>query len=75
MKYVLPPGTSGMGRHLHDGTGREHIKDLLTLDRHEWGTIHFYIAACFVSLIIIHIFLHWPWVKNYIKSKFSLTEK
>ena len=75
MKYVLPPGTSGRGRQLHDRTGREHIKDLLALDRHEWGAIHFYIAACFVSLIIVHIVLHWSWIKNYIKSTFSSTER
>jgi len=68
MKYILPPGTGGRGQILHDGGGREHIKDLWSMTRHEWGDVHFYLALLFVSLMVVHIILHWSWIKNYFKS-------
>jgi len=68
IKYVLPPGTGGRGRQLHPGNGREHIKQLWSMTRHEWGDIHFYLAVIFVSLMAVHLILHWNWIKNYFKS-------
>jgi len=65
IKYILPPGTSGRGQALHDGLGREYIKTLSGLSRHQWGDIHFYLAVVFVILIVIHIILHWNWIKKY----------
>mgnify|MGYP001086303376 CR=1 FL=1 len=75
MKYILPPGTSGLGRQLHGGRGREHIKDLWSMTRHEWGSIHFYLAVIFLTLMAVHLILHWKWVKAYIKSLFGLSQK
>jgi len=68
MKYILPPGTGGCGRRLFGGLGREHIKQLWSMTRHEWGSIHFYLALSFVILMVVHIILHWAWIKNYFKS-------
>ncbi len=68
MKYILPTGTSGLGRALHDGRGRADIKTLLSMDRHQWGSIHFYLAFLFIILMVLHIILHWSWIKNYFKS-------
>jgi hypothetical protein len=75
MKYILPPGTGGCGRLLSGGWGREHIKELWSMTRHEWGRIHFYLALLFVALIVVHIILHWSWIKNYLKSLFGLSRK
>ena len=66
--FILPPGTGGRGQLLHDGRGREDIKELWAMTRHEWGDIHFYLAVLFVSLMIVHIVLHWKWIKHYFKS-------
>ena len=55
--YRLPPGTGGR----HSG---EPALTLLGLGRHDWGDIHFYIAVALVLLVVIHIALHWKWVKN-----------
>ena len=69
MRYILPPGTGGLGRELHGGSGRGiNIKELWSMTRHEWGSIHFYLAAIFVVLMIIHIILHWKWITYYMKS-------
>ena len=75
IKYILPPGTGGLGRRLHDGTGREHIKNLWSMSRHQWGDIHFYLAVVFVVLIVLHIILHWSWIKNYLMSLFGYRKK
>ncbi len=55
--YRLPPGTGGRG-------SGEPALTLLGLGRHDWGDIHFYIAIALVLLVIIHVALHWKWVKN-----------
>ncbi|MHC4365161.1 MAG: DUF4405 domain-containing protein, partial [Planctomycetota bacterium] len=44
MKYILPPGTGGRGRQLSGGRGTEHIMDLWSMTRHQWGDVHFYLA-------------------------------
>ena len=75
MKYILPAGTGGLGRLLHGGRGREHIKELWSMTRHEWGSIHFYLALVFVILMVVHIILHWGWIKNYFKSFLGFSRK
>ena len=71
MKYILPPGTGGTGRSLHDGAGRGvQIQELWSMTRHEWGNIHFYLAVAFAALMILHIILHWSWIKCYVRSSF-----
>ena len=64
IRYILPPGTGGLGRHLHGGFGREAVKTLWSMTRHQWGDIHFYFATAFIILMLLHIFLHWTWIKN-----------
>jgi hypothetical protein len=72
MKYILPPGTGGVGRNLHGGSGSGvQAQELWSMTRHEWGSIHFYLAVVFVVLMIIHIVLHWTWIKCYVKSVVS----
>jgi len=49
VRYVLPPGS---GRYT----------TLWALDRHEWGSIHFWIAIAFLAVLVLHLFLHWRWI-------------
>jgi hypothetical protein len=49
VRYTLPPGSG-------------HFKTLWGMDRHEWGTIHFWIAAVLVAAMAFHLFLHWRWI-------------
>lgn len=72
MRYILPPGTGGLGRELHGGSGQGiHVKELWSMTRHEWSNIHFYLAVIFVILMIVHIILHWKWITYYVKSVVS----
>jgi len=45
------------------------------MSRHEWGTIHFYLALLFVFLMIVHIILHWDWIKSYFKTLFGFSRE
>jgi hypothetical protein len=74
MRYILPPDTGGLGRTLHGGSGRGvQAQELWSMTRHEWGSIHFYLAVVFVVLMVIHVILHWAWIKCYVKSVVSQT--
>jgi len=72
IKYILPPGSGGgYGRGFRGGRGEaaaEQIREFLSLGRHDWGDVHFYLAVVFTALMIIHIVLHWAWIKCYLKS-------
>ena len=56
MRYVLPPGS-----------GR--FTTVWGLDRHEWGSIHFWIAIGLLAALALHLFLHWRWIVYTIKGR------
>lgn len=75
IRQVLPPGSGGLGRLLHDGRGREQIRTLWSLSRHEWGTVHYYLAVLFLFLVLAHLVLHWNWIKCYFLSVTASPQK
>jgi hypothetical protein len=76
MKWVLPPGSGGGGGGRGygfrggrgPGPGAGQAQQLLGLGRHDWGEVHFILALLFVLLILVHIVLHWTWIKTCAKS-------
>ena len=54
MKYIMPPG-----RVLREKYGSNPVLTWLGWDRHDWGDIHFYLALAFLTLLVLHIILHW----------------
>ena len=73
MKWVLPPGSGGgRGYGFRGGRGpgpsAGQVKQLLGLGRHDWGDVHFILALLFVFLVLVHIVLHWSWIKTCAKS-------
>lgn len=58
LKFYLPPRS-----------GR--TKDLIGMNRHEWGDIHFIIAVTFLTLIIVHLLLHKKWIGHWWSKLFS----
>jgi len=51
MRYVLPPRS---GRFI----------EILGMNRHEWGDIHFYISFVFLLILSLHLLLHWHFIIN-----------
>ncbi|MBN1505533.1 MAG: DUF4405 domain-containing protein [Sedimentisphaerales bacterium] len=69
MRWVLPPGSGGgQGHGYRGGRGAGEVRQLLGLGRHDWGDIHFVLAMIFVLLILVHLVLHWTWIKTCAKS-------
>jgi hypothetical protein len=65
LKVVLPPGSGGgHGRGFRGGRGPDDVKELLGLGRHDWGDVHFVVATLFVLLVLIHLVLHWAWIRS-----------
>lgn len=58
MRFVLPPGSG-------------HFKALWGMDRHEWGDVHFWIAVTLLSILVVHLFLHWRWIVSVIQGRSS----
>jgi hypothetical protein len=56
MRYVLPPGSG-------------HFSTVWGLDRHEWGSIHFWVAVGFLSVLALHLFLHWRWIVTVLRGR------
>ena len=54
MKYVLVPGRKAMAQY-----GRPVELTFLGWDRHDWGDLHSYLAFALLSLLAIHLILHW----------------
>ncbi|MDH4238329.1 MAG: DUF4405 domain-containing protein [Phycisphaerae bacterium] len=75
IRYILPPGSGGLGHGFRGGRETGQIKELWSMTRHEWGYIHFCLALLFVSLMVLHIVLHWGWIKSYFKSLLSIGRK
>jgi hypothetical protein len=56
MRYVLPPG-SGRGAFVWG------------LDRHDWGAVHFWIAAAFLAVLAFHLVLHGRWILSVLQGR------
>lgn len=57
LKYVVLEGRETRLKY-----GLQTNLEFLGLDRHEWGTIHFIISLVLLSLLILHIILHWSMI-------------
>ena len=69
MKYVLPHGArGGYGRGFRGGRGPGEVSELLGLGRPDWGDIHFVLSVLFFFLMLVHLVLHWNWIRTCGKS-------
>jgi hypothetical protein len=57
MKFVLIPGRERWVKY-----GRHVELYLFGMDRHEWGTIHLYLALILLGVLAFHLFLHWQMI-------------
>ncbi len=54
MRYVLPEGTGRFGT-------------LFGLTRHDWGAVHFWIALAMMTIVAVHLLMHWRWIVAVVK--------
>lgn len=55
MYWLLPPGSGHM--------------EIWGMNRHGWGDIHFWVSVSFITLIAVHMVLHWSWITAKFKGK------
>ncbi|MDD4625083.1 MAG: DUF4405 domain-containing protein [Candidatus Paceibacterota bacterium] len=56
---ILPFGQGFKG-----GAGDPGSDFFLSLARHSWMDVHIISSLIFVALVVIHLALHWHWIKN-----------
>jgi len=56
MRYILPPGSG-------------HHTTIWSLDRHEWGGIHFWVSVVFFLILAFHLVLHWKWIASVVAGR------
>jgi len=54
MKYTLPPGREVWAKY-----GRNVDLTWFGGDRHDWGSLHLYLAFTLLGLLALHLYLHW----------------
>jgi hypothetical protein len=59
LRFPLPPGTN-------------RLFTLWGLMRHEWGSIHFWISLGLLTVLFVHVVLHWQWIVTVIGKRFHL---
>ena len=65
LRWVLPPGSGGgHGHGFGGGRGAAETKTLLGLGRHDWGDVHSVLALVFLLLMLLHLYLHWTWIRT-----------
>ncbi len=69
IKFTLVPGKEA--REIY---GRNVDLVLFGMDRHQWGTIHLYIALILLGLLALHILLHWKMIVSLYKQLIPSSE-
>jgi hypothetical protein len=60
--YLLPPGS-----------GR--WTQLWSLNRHDWGTLHLWLALLFFTLMALHLFTHWHFIVSLLRGRVKEGER
>jgi hypothetical protein len=42
---------------------------VLGLDRHEWGSLHFWTALAFLAALALHLALHWRFLASLLRGR------
>ena len=58
LHYLLPPGSGRWA-------------EVWSMNRHEWGYIHFWISVIFFSVLSLHLLFHWKVIINLLKGRHS----
>jgi hypothetical protein len=48
---------------------------VMELGRHDWGDLHLIIGYVFISLIALHLILHWKWIFEVLVRRFVGNDK
>lgn len=72
LHWQMPPGSGGlhgMGAGSGAGAGSRPVTVVWGLSRHEWGSIHYWIALGLMGVLAVHLVLHWKWIVCVLRGK------
>jgi hypothetical protein len=72
LRFQLPPGSGGLlgiGSGSGEGAGSRPVSVVWGLSRHEWGSVHYWIAVALLGVLAVHLVLHWKWIVCVLKGK------
>jgi hypothetical protein len=55
--------------------GSGHGVAVWSLDRHQWGDIHAWIAMTMVATLVVHLALHWKWIVCVVSGQDAATKR
>lgn len=56
MRFLLPPGSG-------------HRMGIWGLNRHDWGSLHYWTAVVLLSVLSVHVLLHWKWIVSSVRDE------
>ena len=63
LRYQCPPGSGGLhGMGSGEGAASRPVTVVWGLSRHEWGSVHYWIALALMGVLAVHLILHWKWM-------------
>ncbi|MBL9162324.1 MAG: DUF4405 domain-containing protein [Planctomycetaceae bacterium] len=70
LRWQMPPGSGGLhGIGSGAGAGSRPVTVVWGLSRHEWGSIHYWIALGLMAVLAVHLLLHWKWIVCVLRGK------
>lgn len=55
--------------------GSGHSSTVWSLDRHEWGDLHAWVAMGLLATILVHLALHWKWIVSVVSGQNATTKR
>jgi Domain of unknown function (DUF4405) len=70
LRWQMPPGSGGLhGMGSGAGAGSRPVTVVWGLSRHEWGSVHYWIALVLMGVLAVHLLLHWKWIVCVLRGK------
>ena len=70
LRIQLPPGSGGLhGMGSGAAAAAREVGLVWGLSRHEWGTVHYWIALGVMAVLAVHLALHWKWIDCVLRGK------
>jgi len=70
LRFQMPPGSGGLhGMGSGAGAGSRPVTVVWGLSRHEWGSVHYWIALVLMAVLAGHLILHWKWIVCVLRGK------
>jgi len=55
------------------GSGRAGLSVFLSIKRHTWVQLHHWFSFLFITLVAVHVILHWSWISCMTKNVFKVS--